>query len=257
MLQDELNNYPIDRVTKIILYIIYDNNDFIGYQKNIIFSDNYYRKKMYDKNERILSDIKYAPNDTIVSGDIYQNGTFIQHIETTTDSSGNRHEILLDSSNKTISHKKFDRHNRFIGGNVYENGVFRGCKKIRYIENDKKEIIEVHETVFDANYNFLSDIKINPKTYITTEKKLTEIILETHIISHTKNGKTYETIFDGKNNIISKPKLVKEPETNTFVQTPKINNNVSNISTQPNQTKNTDNKIIVFLYKLLGYFKQK
>ncbi len=249
MLENESDGYPIQQISKIILSSLYDGNNFVGYQKKIIFHGGYYHKKIYDSNKLLLSHEKFAPNDILTSAEFYQNNKIIRYIETDIDSNGIRHEIILDANHKTISHKKFDKLKRFIGGGIYENGNFIGNKIIRYTENG------VYETNTDATYRVISEVKINPEIYANTEQKqLQEIVLETHVRSHTKNGEIYETVFDGMRNIISKPRLIqKAPEKKSGdKQTVLPNTTTTMITEQKACHPNLAGKIVTLLKNFLN-----
>ena len=246
MFDDESDNYSAEKLKQIIISGLYSDNDFIGYQKKIVFLDNCYRKKIYDVNKHILSNTKYSVNNILISGDIYQDDKIIQHIETANDSDGTRHEIVFDSNNKILSHKKYDRFNRFAGGGVYDNGVLIGSKNIRYTENG------VYETAYDDHYHILLDTKIDPAMYSEPEQQnITEIVLEKHIISHTKDGKIYKTVYNGQNQVISKAKLIKTPTNKTAVQPtqPKpLSDTAKAAQTAERAQKN--NKILMFIRKI-------
>lgn len=248
MFQNESDNYPAEQLNKIIVSGLYDGNDFVGYTEKILFRGGYYHKKIYNNNKQLLSYEKFAPNDLVNHAEFYQDGKVIKYIEADVDSAGQRHVIVMDENHKTVSHKKFDKSGRFIGGGIYENGKFIGSRTIKYTEDG------AYETDLDARYRVLTENKkIDPAIYAEPEPKiLKEVVLEIHIMSHTKNGAIYETVFDGTHNIISKPQLVKNPPQATK-KTREDTAKTATTKTEPTNTAKTvnSNKIMLLIQKIL------
>lgn len=248
MFQNETDNYPIDQLSKVVLYIVYSKDIFVGYQKKIFFKNGHYHEKNFNKNKQLISKKKYSSDNVLSGAEFYNNNKIVASI-ITDDSTGIHHEIVLDKDNNILTHRKYDEFNRFIGGNIYNDNKIIGRKEIRYTESG------TFEKVYDYIKHKEAEIKINPQKYLKKTQNTTTVVLETHFISHKKNGEIYETIYDGTNRIIGEPKLIK-----TIKDAPKVERTEkqpvlqSQTKEQPSQKPN---KLIILLHKIRCFCKIK
>ena len=253
MFQTESNNYPAEQLSKIVVSILYYKDMFVGYQEKIIFKDAHFYENRYNTKKQLLSRKKYSHDGILIKGELYKDNKPVIFIDKDVDSAGIRHEVILDKNNNIIAHHKYDTFNRFIGGGIYKNNQNIGRKEIRYTEAG------TFETIYDDIKHTAVEIRIKPQIYLKKpQPNITNIVLETRVISHKKNGEIYETVYDGTNKIISEPKLIK-----AVSQAPASNKRVFNNTTEPtilSQEQNipaSKNKIMSLLANLLRKIRNK
>ena len=240
MFQNETDNYPAEQLSKIVISILYYKDTFVGYLEKIVFKDAHFFEKRYNTKKQLLSYKKYSYDGILIKGELYKDNKPVIFIDKDVDSAGIHHEVILDGNNNIIAHHKYDTFNRFIGGGIYKNNQHIGRKEIRYTDSG------TFETIYDDEKHTKIEIKIKPQTYLKKpQPNITNVILETHVISHKKNGEIYETVYDGTNKMISEPRLIKSVSQERAAKTQIPTDTTEQITqSQPENVRAESNKMV-------------